>query len=186
MKSPHELTSFLQGLSFSSQERLALNKNLANHTRRFFRRQISQQRDIDNNPYQERRKRKLSVVSRGVRGKHGAKHKHNRIARHTLNNKNMLLGVSRALRTSISEDEFGVGLSGVAGRIGRTHNDGEKVTFTKRLNGYYNRRTGKWEGGIKVKSNYEMTKRTFIGWTPSLVKELQAIAVDAMLNGESA
>ena len=90
----------------------------------------------------------------------------------------MLLGFGQALRTHVTEDSFEVGLKGVAARIGQEHNQGAQVSFTTRVNGHYNSKTGQWAGGVKTKRNYQMPKRTFIGWTPALERELLAMAAE--------
>ncbi|MFA0678461.1 virion morphogenesis protein, partial [Vibrio sp. 10N.222.51.A6] len=82
--------------------------------------------DIDNNPYQSRTRRKTTQLWDGTQ------------AQNTVNNKNMLLGFGKALRTHVTEDSFEIGLKGVAGRIGQEHNQGSQVSFTTRVNGHYN------------------------------------------------
>ncbi|MFA0676969.1 virion morphogenesis protein, partial [Vibrio sp. 10N.222.51.A6] len=42
----------------------------------------------------------------------------------------------------------------------------------------YNSKTGQWTGGVRTKRNYQMPKRTFIGWTPALERELLAMAAE--------
>ncbi|ODS04316.1 phage virion morphogenesis protein [Vibrio scophthalmi] len=178
LSSPDQLTQLVESLVLDASEKYELNRRMANRARQFFRQQIRSQRDVDNNPYQSRRKRNMSIVSRGVRGKHGAKHQRNQVARNTVNNKNMLLGISKSLRTRVSDKDFEVGLVGVAGLIGREHNEGSEVSFTTRVNGYFDSNTGRWRGGVATKRNYTMTQRTFIGWTPELERELMAMAAE--------
>ena len=178
LKTPEQLTQVVDSLVLIATEKFELNKRMANHARQFFRGQIRAQRDIDNNPYQARNARKASVVVRGVQGKHGEKHKRRLLALNTVNNKNMLFGFARGLRTHVTEDSFSVGLKGVAGRIGREHNEGSQMSFSTRVNGYYNPKTSRWEGGVRTKRNYQMPKRTFIGWTPALERELLAMAAE--------
>lgn len=178
LKTPEQLTQVIDSLVLTAAEKFNLNKRMANHARQFFRGQIRAQRDIDNNPYQARRHRKVSTVTRGVRGKHGDKHKRKSLAMNTVNNKNMLFGLGRALRTHVTQDGFAVGLKGVAARVGREHNEGAQMSFTTRVNGYYNSKTGGWEGGVKTQRNYQMPKRAFIGWTPVLERELLAMAAE--------
>lgn len=178
LQTPEQLTQLVDSLVLTASEKFDLNKRMANHARQFFRSQIRAQRDIDNNPYQARTSRKISTVTRGVHGKHGAKHQRKLLALNTVNNKNMLYGFIRGLRTEVSEDNFAVGLKGVAGNIGRQHNEGSNVSFSTRVNGFYNQRTGRWEGGNLTKRNYEMPQRTFIGWTPELERELIAMAAE--------
>lgn len=162
LKSPEQLTAALNSLNISPKRKKELNRKLANRTRQFFRGQIRTQRDIDNNPYQARRRR----VTTKFNGE---------TARNTQNNKNMLLGLGRSLKTVVTGDNFQVGLSGLPAKIGRIHNDGKGLSFTTRVNGFFNAATNKWEGGVRVKGNYTMPKRTFIGWTPSLERELLAM-----------
>ena len=186
LENPEQLSSMLEGLALSPAQQFELNRKLANRARQFFRGQISKQRDIDNNPYQARRKRKVSIVSRGMRGKHGTKHQYNKVARNTVNNKNMLLGLSRALKTVVSDDAFKVELTGVPGKIARQHNEGQTLSFTTRLNGFYNSKTNQWEGGTRTKGNYRMPKRTLLGWTPTLERELMAmISAELLTNMET-
>ncbi|MUK93754.1 virion morphogenesis protein [Aliivibrio fischeri] len=183
MTNPEQLTAAINNLVMSDDKKIKLNRLLANKTRQYFRGQIQQQRDIDDNPYQVRRERKVSFIYRGVRGKHGAKHRRRKLALNTINNKNMLTGLSRALKTSISKEDFEVGVTGVLGRVGRQHNEGQTLSFTTRMRGFYNSKTNQWEGGIKVKGNYQMPKRTFIGWTPALERALLAIVAEQFTTG---
>ncbi len=178
LTTPDQLTQLVDSLVITATERYDLNKRMANHARQFFRAQIRTQRDIDGNPYQPRTNRKVTVITRGKHGKHGEKHKRKQLALNTINNKNMLFGFIRALRTQVSDESFAVGVKGVAGRIGRQHNEGSQISFATRVNGYYNPETGRWEGGRLTKRNYEMPKRAFIGWTPELQQELVAMAAE--------
>ena len=178
LKTPEQLTQVVERLVLTATEKLELNRRMANHARQFFRGQIRAQRDIDNNPYQSRNNRKVSFIYRGKRGKHGKKHQEKRLVLNTVNNKSMLFGFARGLRTHVTDDGFAVGLKGVPGKIGREHNEGSQMSFTTRVNGYYNSNTGRWEGGTRVKGNYQMPKRTFIGWTPGLERELLAMAAE--------
>jgi|GEM_PF-1866962 len=185
LQTPEQLTQIVESLVMTAAEKFELNKRMANRARQFFRQQVRNQRDIDNNPYQSRTARKATVFSRGIRGKHGAKHDRQLVALNTVNNKSMLFGFSRALRTQVSEESFAVGLKGVAGNIGREHNEGSQISFSTRVNGFYNanykkdgKRVGRWEGGHLTKRNYQMPKRTFIGWTPALERELMAMAAE--------
>lgn len=172
---PDQLTQLVDSLMLKASEKFDLNRRMANRARQFFRQQIRAQRDIHKNPYQPRRKRITTKKYHDIDGKSFS------LARNTINNKNMLLGLSRSLKTSVTDRKFEVGLTGVAAAIGRKHNEGSSVEFTKRVNGFYNSRTGKWEGGVKTKGNYEMPKRTFIGWTPELEGELLAMAAEAFI-----
>ena len=162
LTNPEQLSSMFESLALSPAQKFELNRKMANRSRQFFRAQIRQQRDIDNNPYQSRTRRKVNNTRLGK-------------VTSTQNNKNMLMGLSRSLKTYVDNDSFEVGLTGVPAKIGRQHNEGQTMSFTTRLNGFYNSRTNQWEGGVKTKANYRMPKRTFIGWTPSLERELMAM-----------
>ncbi|WP_446751344.1 phage virion morphogenesis protein [Vibrio sp. S17_S38] len=165
---PDQLTRALHSLIMTDAEKLQLNKKLANRTRQYFREQIRAQRDIDDKPYQGRKKRKITLDSKTKQAK---------------NNKNMLTGFSRSLKTEINNQSFAVGIAGVAGNMAREHNEGLGISFTTRVNGFYNAKTNRWESGTSVENNYKMTKRTFIGWTPRLEKELLAMVAENVVNG---
>ncbi|WED23518.1 phage virion morphogenesis protein [Vibrio sp. JC009] len=166
LTSPDQLTQLVESLVLTASEKFDLNRRMANRARQFFRQQIRAQRDIDNNPYQSRTRRKKVALT------------NNREAQHTVNNKNMLMGFSRSLRTRVTEDDFEVGLKGVAGLVAREHNEGSQISFTPRMKGFFNSKAGRWEGGTLTKRNYRMPKRTFIGWTPALERELIAMAAE--------
>ena len=173
LETPEQLVSMLDGLALSPAQQFELNRKLANRARQFFRGQIRKQRDVDNNPYQGRTRRKKQELGDGV-------------ALNTQNNKNMLMGLSRGLKTAVSDDAFEVGLTGVPGKIARQHNEGQTLSFTTRLNGFYNSKTNQWEGGTRTKGNYRMPKRTLLGWTPSLERELMAmISAELLTNMET-
>ncbi|MEI6896267.1 MAG: phage virion morphogenesis protein [Psychromonas sp.] len=175
LEKPEQLTQLLNGLILTASESFDLNRRMANHTRKFFRGQIRKQRDINNNPYQGRTRRKIERVY-----KRGAFED----TKLTQNNKNMMLGFSRALRTYVNEKGFEVGLRGLVGHIATVHNEGKSVSFTTHVNGFYNSKTSRWEGGSTVKRNYTMPKRTIIGWTPTLERELLAMVADSIVNSE--
>ena len=162
LTNPEQLTSMLESMALSPTQKFELNRKLANRSRQFFRAQIRQQRDIDNTPYQERTRRTRKQLNDNV-------------ILSTKSNKNMLMGLSRSLKTQVDNESFEVGLTGVPAKIGRQHNEGQTMSFTTRLNGFYDSRTNQWMGGVKTKNNYRMPKRTFIGWTPSLERELMAM-----------
>ncbi|NOI32189.1 MULTISPECIES: phage virion morphogenesis protein [Vibrio] len=166
LKTPEQLTQVVESLVLTASEKFDLNRRMANRARQFFRAQIRAQRDIDNNPYQSRTRRKKVKIREGLEGAH------------TANNKNMLLGFGRSMRTIVTEDNFEVGIKGVAGDIGREHNEGSQVSFTTRVNGFFDSKVGRWKGGTLTKRNYTMPKRTFIGWTPALERELLAMAAE--------
>ncbi|MFA0155403.1 virion morphogenesis protein [Vibrio sp. 10N.261.46.A3] len=185
LATPEQLTQMVEGLVMTASQKFELNKRMANRARQFFRAQIRAQREVDGKPYQARSARAISLVRQGAQGKHGAKHKRVKVARNTTNAGNMLSGFSSGLRTQVSDAHFAVGLTGVAGGIGREHNEGSKISFTTRVNGYYNSKVGRWEGGVKVKKNYQMPQRAFIEWTPSLERELIAMAATYFTQQES-
>lgn len=162
--SPKPLTDMLEGAALSPTQKIALNRMLANHARKFFRGQIRQQRDIDGAPYQPR-STKLRTRSRLAQKE----------VINTNSSRNMLAGLSRSLRTQADAAGFEVGLTGIAAKIGREHNDGATLSFATRVKGFYDTRTNKWGGGRLQKRNYRMAKRTFIGWTPTLERELMSM-----------
>ena len=160
IKTPEQLITLLEQVPLKGKEKLKLNAELANHTRRFFRGQISAQRDIDGKAYAPRKRRNSSI---NKHGKIGTK-------------KNMLLGMSRALKTEVTAESFSVGLTGLEGHIMKIHNEGKPVVFTRKINGWFNSKTNRWEGGNKhTKSAYKMPKRTAVGWTEKLKRELVQI-----------
>ncbi|AAW86504.1 hypothetical protein VF_2009 [Aliivibrio fischeri ES114] len=163
LTSPEQLSHAINNLLLTDAEAFELNRRLANRSRQFFRQQIRQQRDIDGKAYKKRARRKITLDSKSKKAK---------------DNKNMLLGFGRALRTRVSKDDFEVGLAGVVGNMARVHNEGKSVSFTTRVNGFYNSNTSRWEGGTAVKRNYKMPKRTIIGWTPSFERELLAMVAE--------
>lgn len=167
IKTPEELITLLKQVPLEGKEAFNLNKKLANHTRRFFRAQIKAQKDIDGKPYAPRKRRK------GV-GKNGKVPTKN----------NMLMGMSSNLKTNVSEDGFGVGLVGLEGHIAKKHNEGKQVVYTRRINGFFNNKTKMWEGNAKgPKASYKMPKRTMVGWTPVLKREIAAIIFENMNPG---
>ena len=159
IKTPEHLIALVNSFELDDKAKFALNKKLANTTRKIFRSQIRAQRDIDGKAYAPPKRRKVSIDKQGK----------------AKVNKNMLMGLSRMLQTHVSSDSFSVGLSGLAGKIARTHNDGKTVTYTRRMNGWFNSKTNQWEGGTKRKAAYTMPKRTMIGWTPEIERQLAQI-----------
>ncbi|CAH7322958.1 Virion morphogenesis protein [Vibrio chagasii] len=170
---PEQLTQVVDRLVLSATDKFDLNKRMANRARQFFREQIRRQRDIDDNLYQSRTRR--TVVNTRLR----------KSVKSTLKNKDMLLGLARALRTYITEDGFEVGLKGVTARIAREHNDGSVVSFTTRVNGFFDSKTGRWAGGKLTKRHYRMPKRTFLGWTRALEQELLAMSAEHFVQEDS-
>ncbi|MUJ39101.1 phage virion morphogenesis protein [Aliivibrio fischeri] len=168
LSSPEQLTSIIDGLLLSEAEQFDLNRRLANRSRQYFRSQIRLQRDIEGRSYQKRARRKITLDSKTHKAK---------------DNKNMLMGFSRALKTQVNDKGFEVGLAGVVGNMARDHNEGRTLSFTTRAKGYYNSRTSRWKGGTKVKQFYQMPKRTFIGWTPALERELLAMVAEQFTAG---
>lgn len=170
---PEQLTQVVDRLVLSATDKFDLNKRMANRARQFFREQIRRQRDIDDNPYQSRTRRKVIKIRPGQK------------AKVTINNKNMFLGLARSLRTYVTEDGFEVGFKGVTARIAREHNYGSVVSFTTQVNGFFDRKTGRWAGGKLTKRNYRMPKRTFLGWTRALEQELLAMAAEHFVQEDS-
>jgi len=173
LTSPESLTLALNNLILTGAEKVDLNRKMANRARQFFRTQIRTQRDIDGNAYQQRTRRKISTH---------ATDEERRVIGNTQNNRNMLTGFSRSLRTFANEDGFEVGIAGLAGKLAQVHNNGQQVSFTTHVNGFFNSRTSRWEGGTKVKNNYTMPKRTVIGWTPALERELFTMITERFIN----
>lgn len=167
LTNPDQLTRALNALALTDDERFDLNRKLANRTRQYFREQIRKQRDVDDKAYQARKKQKITLDSKTQTAK---------------NNKNMLMGFSRSLKTRVDKQSFEVGLAGMTGRMARDHNEGKEVSFATRVNGFYNSKTDRWEGGTKAENTYKMTKRTFIGWTPKIERELLAMIAENFVN----
>lgn len=162
IKTPERIQSLLNELTLSPKERKALHIELANDTRQFFRGQIRKQRDIHGTPYAPRRRRKPAYV---VNGK--------KVYRQNLEQRrNMLTGLGRMLMTQADESGFSVGLGGLAGKIAQVHNEGQAVTYTTRMNAWFNSQTNRWEGGRKSQQAYRMPERTFIGWTKDLEQQI--------------
>lgn len=160
IKTPEELITLLEQVPLKGKEKLKLNAELANHTRRFFRAQISAQRDIDGKAYAPKKRRQNKLNKKGKVG----------------SRTNMLLGMSRNLKTEVSSDHFAVGLVGLEGHIAKIHNEGKSVVYTRKINGWFNSKTNRWEGGKKGnKAAYAMPKRTMVGWTEKLKRELAQI-----------
>ena len=170
LNTPEQLTLILENLILTSSERLNLNKRMANHSRQYFRGQIRTQSDIDGKRYTARKRQKITLDSKTQKAK---------------NNKNMLMGFSRALKTTVTDKSFEVGLAGLVGKIARVHNEGQGVSFSTHVNGFFNSKTSQWEGGTLTKHNYTMTKRTFIGWTPALERELLAMVGKSLTSKEA-
>lgn len=167
LDSPQEISELLKGLEMSDAERKKLHKDLANQARRYFRGQISAQRDIHGTPYTPRRRRKPMYIKPG-----GEK-----VYRQTLQQgRNMLMGISKAIQTKPTAEGFEVGVGGAVGKVGIKHNDGKTIRFTYRMHGWFNAKSGKWEGGRKAHLAYKMPKRPFIGWnTEAKVQILNTI-----------
>jgi len=155
IKTPEHLMDMLASLQLTSAKQKQLNKELASDTRNFFRGQIKKQSDINGTSYAPRKRR-------AERERIGMKKV----------NRNMLTGLSRMLMPQSDENGFSVGIAGVAGKIAKKHNEGQAISYTTRMNGWFNSKTNRWEGGIKRKAAYRMPKRTFIGWTPKLEQQI--------------
>ncbi len=163
IKTPEHLESLLKSIQIEPKAQKKLNRDLANHVRKYFRGQIRKQRDIHNIPYAPKRRRKPMYIT--YYGK--------KIYRQSKDQRrNMLSGLSKMLFAQSDQDGFSVGLAGVPAIIAKTHNDGEAVTYTTRMNGWFNKNTKKWEGGRKSHFSYRMPKRTFIGWTTELEQQI--------------
>jgi len=157
IKTPEHLITLLKSLDLNDKEKFALNKKLANHTRREFRKQVRAQRSIST-------------------GKSYAPRSKKAVKKHNPSRKNMLMGMSRNLKTEVSNDEFSVGLVGLEGHIAAIHNEGKSVVYTRKIGGFFNSKTNRWEGGNKHnKSAYKMPKRDLVGWNKSLERELVQI-----------
>ena len=85
------------------------------------------------------------------------------------------MGMSKELKTEVNSEGLGVGLSGLMGHIGEKHNEGGAVTYPRRINGFFNKDTNRWEGGKIKTAAYKMPKRKFIGWNKELEQELASI-----------
>ena len=160
LTTPEQLTSLINSLMINSAEKFDLNRRMANRTRQFFRAQIRAQRDVFGRTYTQRSQKKSTIAAK--------------------NRNDMFTGFSRMLRTKVSADAFYVGLSGHVGRIAKQHNDGETLSFSTRINASFNSRTMRWEGGSKVRNQYQLPKRTLIGWTPELEEELMIMICSAI------
>lgn len=198
IKTPEHLVTLLKSFELDSKARFELNRKLANHTRKAFRSQIRAQRDINDKAYAPRNRANEVRVTRSIlrkqakgyskktRKRTSSKSRTNyeldafEINTRITRNNNMFTGLSNDLKTQISSKDFSVGLSGMSGHIARKHNEGKTISFTTRLNGWFNSKTRKWEGGREVKNYYQMPKRTMIGWTPELERELVQIIFKEM------
>lgn len=159
IKTPEQLITLLEQVPLQGKQKFELNRVLANHTRKFFRGQIKSQRDVDGKAYKPRKKRVNKTAKNGK----------------ISNKRNMLMGMSSNLKTQVGSDGFSVGLAGLAGHIADIHNEGKSVVYTRRINGFFNKKTNLWEGGTEQKVAYQMTKRTMLGWTPELQRDLTQI-----------
>ncbi len=164
LTSPDELVDLLQNLQLSESDKKKLNNDLANKTRRYFRAQISAQKDLAGKSYAPRKRRPITMAKSGK----------------IKSNKNMLMGLSRMLKTESDANGFSVGLAGLAAKVGRVHNDGQTVTFPKRMHGWFDSKTNTWKGGTKSKGTYTMPKRPFIGWNKELIQSLQLDIINSM------
>lgn len=170
---PEQLTQVVDRLVLSATDKFDLNKRMANRARQFFREQNRRQRDIDGKPYQSRTRRTVVDTRLG------------KDATSPFKNKDMLLGLVRALRIAATEDGFEVGLRGGTARIAKEHNEGAAVSFSTRVNGFFDSKVGRWTGGTLTKRYYQMPKRTFFGWTRALEQELLAMAAEHFVQEDS-
>lgn len=162
LSNPDAINDLVLGLTMDASAKFDLNRRMANRARQFFRQQIRAQRDIDGDPYVPRTRRKTALESAKKRG-------------------DMFTGLSRSLRTQVDKNGFAVGLQGLAGHIAKQHNQGATLSFTTKVNGYFDSRTGQWQGR-SVKHHYSLPKRTFLGWTPALERELLGMIGQAITN----
>jgi len=162
IKTPEHLITLLKSLDLNDKEKFALNKKLANTTRQQFRAQIRAQKDVDGKPYAPRKRRKTTIDKQGKAKTKG----------------NMLMGMSRNLKTQVSNDAFSVGLVGLEGHIAEIHNQGKSVVYTRRINGFFNSKTNSWEGGSKRKAAYQMPERKMIGWNKALERKIAQIILN--------
>lgn len=157
IRSPDQIVDLLKSLELSDSDKKKLNRNLANMSRRYFRAQIRAQRDIDGKRYAPRKRRNVTLSKSGK----------------VKTNRNMLTGLSRMLMTAADADGFNVGLAGMAAKVGRIHNEGETVSFPRRMNGWFDSKSNSWKGGTKGTGRYKMPQRPFIGWSKDLVQKIQ-------------
>ena len=157
ISSPQQIVDLLANLKLDDKQKQKLNRDLANMARRHFRAQISAQKDIHGKSYAPRKRRQAIMTASGK----------------VKINKNMLMGLSRMLQTQADADGFRVGLSGMAGVVGQIHNEGQSVTFPRRINGWFDSKANTWTGGTKRKGLYRMPKRPFIGWDKDLIKKIE-------------
>lgn len=164
LTSPDQVVDLLQNMQLSDSDKNKLNRDLANKTRRFFRAQISAQKDLAGKRYAPRKRRSVQLAKSGK----------------IKSNKNMLMGLSRMLQTESDANGFSVGLAGLAAKVGRVHNDGQTVTFPRRMNAWFDSKQNTWKGGTKGKGTYKMPQRPFIGWNKELIQSLQLDIINRM------
>ncbi|WP_022940121.1 phage virion morphogenesis protein [Psychromonas hadalis] len=164
IKTPEQLVALLEQVTLTGKAKQELNRVLANHTRRFFRGQISSQRDVEGKAYKPRQ-REVKKIDKN--GKITTKLK-------------MFMGINKNLKTEVSADNFSVGLAGGVGRIAMIHNEGDAVNYSVRVGGFFNKESRQWEGGDKRTGTYQMPKRTMVGWTPELQHKLTQIIFQHM------
>ncbi len=165
IKTPEQLLAILKSIKLDDKAKFELNRTLANYTRTAFRKQIRAQRDINDKSYAPRKRQATRTHK-----------KTGKVA--TL--KNMLMGMASNLKTEVSSDGFGVGLVGLEGHIAEVHNKGKSVVYMCRINGFFNKKTQRWEGGEKRKASYKMPQRQMIGWNKPLERQIAQIILKEM------
>lgn len=167
LATPEHLIIALKKLTMPAAKRVELNKRLGNMARKYFRQQISNQRDVlTGKEYLPRSTR----ANKWARLKQANKQRARR----------MFTGISRDLRAYADADGFRVGLEGLMGKIGMAHQEGQAVEFSYRMHGFFNKSTKRWEGGRKQTGYYNMPERPFLGWSDELIHQLENEIVSQM------
>lgn len=158
IKTPEHLVSLFQELPLNSKEKQDLTKDLANITRRFFRNQIRQQKDIHHVPFAPRRRKKLRVKLNNGKAYFQTRAKADRL----------FANLGKKMRTTSSSSGFESGWSGKYGAVGKLHNEGATIPYKTRMGGWFDEKSQRWRGGTEKTGFYALPKREFIGWTPEL------------------
>lgn len=183
IKTPDDIAEFLKGINLTDAKRKAMHRDIANLTRKYFRDQVRAQRGVDGKPYAPRKRAKkdwrvVKNYEKTWRTTKAGKSVRSRtyyyeVERFTVERSkdarlNMLTGISRSLMAKHDKDGFEVGVTGTVGKVATLHNDGATISFSYRMKSWFNSKTGKFEGGRKMKSAYELPKRPHIGWNTEL------------------
>lgn len=160
---PEFLKDLLAGLTLTESEKKQLHRELANDTRKYFRKQIREQRDLVNNSRYAPRKRRPQHLELRDRVNFRTRIKQEN---------SMLTGFSKSLMTQADAQGFQVGFTGVVGKVAKLHNEGGNVGYGYRVKGWFNSKKNKWEGGLKRRGVYKMPRRTFIAWTKQLEQQI--------------